>query len=242
MPTKINLIGQKFNKLLVQDETSKRSCQGSVIWQCQCDCGNITFASTAELRSGHKKSCGCLQKEKAHQLGKKNLKDITGKKFGLLLVDSLAYSRKTGNGSTKMYWNCICDCGNKVVVEGNALKTGNTKSCGCIKSFGEQKIASILQENNILFEKEKIFSDANFRFDFYVNNNYIIEYDGKQHFQDYSWGSKKYTKEYQQQRDLEKNWYCKKNDIPIIRIPYTHYNQLELKDLLLETSNFIIKE
>lgn len=39
-----------------------------------------------------------------------------------------------------------------------------------------------------------------------------------------------------------KNEYCFKNNIPIIRIPYTHYSELELKDLLLETSQFIIKE
>ena len=42
--------------------------------------------------------------------------------------------------------------------------------------------------------------------------------------------------------DKIKNDYCKKNNISLIRIPYTHYNELNIKDLLLETSNFIIKE
>lgn len=237
---KINLLNQQFGRLLVQAETSERDSRGSVIWQCLCECGNITFASTNNLRSGHKRSCGCLQKEKARETGRNNLKDITGQKFSLLTVKSKNCTKKTSNGSTKTYWNCVCDCGNIIVVEGNSLKQGNTKSCGCIKSFGEQKIASILQQNGIHFEREKTFSDCSFRFDFFVENKYIIEYDGKQHFQDFSWGSTKYTKDFQQQRDQEKNEYCFKHQYPIIRIPYTHYNELELKDLLLETSNFTV--
>jgi len=37
-----------------------------------------------------------------------------------------------------------------------------------------------------------------------------------------------------------KNTYCKEHNIPLIRIPYTHYNDLCIEDLLLETSNYII--
>lgn len=45
-----------------------------------------------------------------------------------------------------------------------------------------------------------------------------------------------------QQYDEIKNQWCKDNNIPLIRIPYIHYNNLTIKDLLLETSKFIIKE
>ena len=240
MPRKINLQGQKFNKLLVEEETSERDRTGSVIWKCKCDCGQITYASTADLRSGHKKSCGCWQKERAAKLGHANLKDITGQKFGLLTVIEQDHTKKTNAGSTKVFWKCQCDCGNLAIVEGMALKSGNTRSCGCIKSFGEQKITAILQENNISFVREKTFPDTGFRFDFFVNNQYIIEYDGKQHFQDYSWGQESYTAEQSQKKDQEKNIYCHKHNIPIIRIPYTWYSNLELRDLLLETSQFIV--
>jgi len=37
-----------------------------------------------------------------------------------------------------------------------------------------------------------------------------------------------------------KNQWCKNNNIPLIRIPYTHLEDLRLEDLLLETSQFII--
>ena len=70
------------------------------------------------------------------------------------------------------------------------MTKGDTKSCGCIKSFGEEKISQLLRENNIFFEREKQFNNCRFpdtnkmaRFDFYVNNEYIIEFDGKQHFE-----------------------------------------------------------
>ena len=242
MPKKIDLKGQRFYKLLVEEETPKRDAKGSVIWLCKCDCGQTTLASTSDLRSGHKKSCGCWQKEKAAILGKSNLKDLVGQKFGLLTVIAKDKTEKTPNGSTKIYWKCKCDCGNEIIVRGNSLQSGNTKSCGCIKSFGEQKILQILQENQLRVEREKTFPDTSFRFDFFVENKYIIEYDGKQHFQDYSWGSEHHSMKESQQRDLEKNKYCHEHKLPIIRIPYTHYVGLELKDLLLETSDFVVKE
>lgn len=241
MGKKIDLTNQVFHKLKVIKETSNRDRRGGVVWLCQCECGTITEVSGSDLRSGHKKSCGCLQKEIAAKIGKNNLIDLTGEKYGLLTVIGLNETKKAPNGSTKSYWNCQCECGNIIVVNGNSLKQNNTKSCGCIKSLGEQKIAALLQDANINFVKEKIFPYTKFRFDFFVEEKYIIEYDGKQHFQDYSWGQESFTKEESQLRDRIKNEYCFKHNIPIIRIPYTHFNEIELKDLLLETSNFIIK-
>ena len=74
-------------------------------------------------------------------------------------------------------------------------------------------------------------------FDFYVDNKYLIEYDGKQHFDKESI----FDYEYTHKHDLIKSQWCKDNNIPLIRIPYTHFDNLCLNDLLLETSNFIEK-
>lgn len=241
MGKKINLVGQTYNKLTVIEETSQRDSSGCVIWKCQCECGNITYASSNALRSNHKRSCGCLNKEQIQQLGRDNLIDLTGQKFGKLLV--LHREEGKTDNSRRTYWKCKCDCGNFYIANGHQLKNQTLQSCGCLKSVGEQKIASILQEHNILFEREKIFSDFKpYRYDFYVNKSYIIEYDGKQHFQDYSWGNEKYSKEETQKKDCLKNQYCFENQIPIIRIPYTHLNAIKLTDLLVETSPFLIKE
>ena len=57
---------------------------------------------------------------------KKN--DLTGKRFGKLRVLGRTESNKKG-----VYWNCVCDCGNKTIVESSQLKRGKTKSCGCLR-------------------------------------------------------------------------------------------------------------
>ena len=36
------------------------------------------------------------------------------------------------NKGTSVMWNCLCDCGNKCVLNGARIRSGNTKSCGCI--------------------------------------------------------------------------------------------------------------
>lgn len=61
-----------------------------------------------------------------------NLKDITGKKFRKLTVIKRNFSNGKG-GEAK--WLCKCDCGNEKVILGKSLRSGNTKSCGCLKKF-----------------------------------------------------------------------------------------------------------
>lgn len=57
--------------------------------------------------------------------------DLTGKRFGRLLAVSRADNTYCGEKSVTR-WNCICDCGAKVVIDGHSLKSGRTKSCGCL--------------------------------------------------------------------------------------------------------------
>jgi len=57
------------------------------------------------------------------------LKDMTNMKYGRLFVESRADNRRKKIAR----WNCVCDCGAKVVVDGARLRNGNTKSCGCYK-------------------------------------------------------------------------------------------------------------
>lgn len=57
------------------------------------------------------------------------LVDLTGEKFGRLTVVSRAENSKGG----KSRWLCRCECGNECVVHSSSLKSGNTRSCGCIR-------------------------------------------------------------------------------------------------------------
>lgn len=55
---------------------------------------------------------------------------FVGEKFHRLTV--LAYSHTDKN--SKRHFRCLCDCGNYVSPVSSALKSGNTKSCGCLQS------------------------------------------------------------------------------------------------------------
>lgn len=52
-------VGEKFNKLTVLAECNKRDKHGNVVYKCLCDCGNIRYVTSHNLRYGDVKSCGC---------------------------------------------------------------------------------------------------------------------------------------------------------------------------------------
>ena len=61
--------------------------------------------------------------------------DLTGQKFGRLTVIKNAGRDKY----RQAVWLCECDCGNTSVVNGGDLRSGNTKSCGCLN---REKVSS----------------------------------------------------------------------------------------------------
>lgn len=166
--------------------------------------------------------------------------DITGQQFGKWTV---LYKTDKRNAGGCIYWHCKCECGKEKDVLGTSLRQHRSLSCGLHKNIskGNVKIADILDEANIPYEIEKTFETCKDKnvlpFDFYVNNKYLIEYDGEQHFDK----NTIFDYEYTHQHDLIKSNWCKENNISLIRIPYTRYNNLCIEDLLLETSSFIEK-
>ncbi len=123
----LDLTGKKFGKLTVVEQCESK--KGRVYWKCRCDCDENKFVEIASmmLMNGKTKSCGCLRKELA---SKRNLIDLTGKKFGRLLVLRRA---ENGNcGQTKWWCRCECSDDKEFEVHGGCLATGNTQSCGCL--------------------------------------------------------------------------------------------------------------
>ena len=55
-----------------------------------------------------------------------------GDRFGELVILRQDGVHKKPCGTTERRWLCKCDCGNEVSVLGHNLKSGNTKSCGCL--------------------------------------------------------------------------------------------------------------
>lgn len=75
------------------------------------------------MRSGKTKSCGCQQYKPQYN-------DLTGRRFGYLLVIARVNNKGVGHFA-KSRWRCRCDCGNFVNVIGTNLVSGNSTSCGC---------------------------------------------------------------------------------------------------------------
>lgn len=62
-----------------------------------------------------------------------NLIDLTNRRFDRLVVLRKGNGRRTNGGCYKPTWICKCDCGNEIEVDGDKLRKGHTKSCGCLK-------------------------------------------------------------------------------------------------------------
>lgn len=102
-------------------------------------------------------------------------------------------------------------------------------------SKGESAVREYLTKNGYNFREQYSFADCvnvkRLRFDFAVFNNNnnikIIEYDGIQHFlpSDYFGGDESFVKS--QKRDGIKDSFCKNNGIPLLRIPYTKFSDID---------------
>jgi len=133
-----DLTGKKFNHLTAIKYIGKTKFGGKIyLWKC--DCGTEKEIEAANVKSGHIIACGC-------KIGSHPPKDITGKRFGLLIAKKVAKSDKDG-----AWWYCDCDCGRKnVVFRGSSLRSGKNIHCGCRKShlligkkFGKLTVISI---------------------------------------------------------------------------------------------------
>lgn len=93
---------------------------------CQCDCGNIVNATSLNLFSGNTKSCGCFAKELQHQ---KAINSVVGKRFERLV----AMREADDSELNAIRILCQCDCGNQKSVSIGDLRSGMTRSCGCLK-------------------------------------------------------------------------------------------------------------
>ena len=58
--------------------------------------------------------------------------DLTGQRFGKLTVIERADDYVTPSGYKKIMWKCVCDCGNTVITSRGNLRSGHTRSCGCL--------------------------------------------------------------------------------------------------------------
>lgn len=214
---------------------------------CQCECGTQRYKEYRDLYSGRSQSCGCLRAEQILEKNCQKGEIEIGTQFGYLtMIEDLGYRKQQSRDKRARWSLCQCICGTKIEVANNNLRTGGTKSCGCVKSYGESAIRKILLDNNINFATEYTFDDLKgergnpLRFDFAIfdsehNLIELIEFDGRQHYEgpDGLW-KESYTKEKLQEYDKRKNEYCQINNIKLKRVPYFELSKLSLSYLDLE--------
>lgn len=115
MTKKIDIVGMKFNHLTVIEDIGG----GKVICQCDCKDKTILECYKRNVKSGSRKSCGCVSPIK-------NVGNYEGQQFGnWIIIEEL------GNGKVL----CECQCSNKTRRElyKKAVLNGQTKSCGCLR-------------------------------------------------------------------------------------------------------------
>ena len=255
MSNLIDMTGKTVGNWYVIERAPNRS-GGRSYWKCKCLLCNKTIKEVSghNLRTGQSLSCGCQKMSIMREACKK---DETGKIYGYLEVlreatEEEKQQKLQGKNKDGVFWVCKClKCGNPFfVVKGDYLRNGDTKSCGCLNSYNESKIFQMLKNNNINFKQQFTFNDLTssgrtcdkLMFDFAIFNKkdelqYLIEYDGEQHFlKSHAWDIKSFQTTIK--NDNIKNIYCFNHNIPLIRIPY--WSTYDIKDLELNNTHFLL--
>lgn len=181
----------------------------------------------------------------------KRVKDYSGYIIGDSVILPASEGRTTHDGHAQ--WKALCSCGRTFYVDtGYIIGTRNNyiKCCCdvCSKavSTGEQLVEKWLKNHqNLTFEHHHKFKDLRglggglLDFDFAIFDNdqikYLIEFNGKQHYEpvEFYGGIERFKK--QQEHDKRKQEYCIKHNIILIEIPYNYknlddyLNQIEVK-------------
>ena len=114
--------GARFGRLTV---IRTLSGPAPVYVLCKCDCGRTTKVYKSNLLRGKTKSCGCGERENLKRLHDALRNPMTpGDKYGMLTV-----LRNTRVG----YSEFRCDCGKVVEKSEVKVRSGETKSCGCLR-------------------------------------------------------------------------------------------------------------
>lgn len=240
--TAVDITNQRFGRWTVLYRTTNPKT-GGARWVCKCDCGTIKPVLGSRLRQGASQSCGCFNREQASKrMTEYNLQQSSikiGDRFDKLVVEEdLGLRPSKFRNKQDRWYLCRCDCGNFIETISSPLLCGRLHSCGCMHSYGEYRILNILQSFGIKYQKEFSFKDLVgktgrcLRFDFALFQENIliglIEFDGRQHVTgpEASWTQSDSLEEIQE-RDKQKDEYCKLHNIPLLRLTQKDFSDLE---------------
>jgi hypothetical protein len=169
--------GEVYNRLQIMKEIDKPNKYHRRYFVCLCDCGNTTSVSLNDLRSGHTKSCGCLNRELSskrysklmlkHGHGKKNNTSKTYHSWCSMKrrckCKTLKHYRLYGGRGIKIckrwekFENFLKDMGerpegktiDRIDVNGNYEKNNCRWSTAKQQNLNKQKTIKIMYKNNL---------------------------------------------------------------------------------------------
>lgn len=186
-------------------------------------CGYVWEVSLASLIKGHQCPRCSHNLQVTFDMFIHRLNKISGNLYSYI-------SGYEGLNKSKVLVKCN-KCGRNFKMIPSNLLAGH--GCPiCTRSRGEDRVALVLDKNNIDYETQKAFPGLRYKqplfFDFYIPKyNLCIEYDGKQHTHPVKLFDKTDPFEVRQRRDHIKNVYCKEHSINLLRIPYNHTKDIE---------------
>jgi len=202
-----------------------------------CKCGDFFSTTYHEFTSNNKKQC--------NKCGKNMM---TMDKLKLLLLDNsisngaelISFESSNGYILNTSRLKMKCQCGNEFNVKRDSLlKSGanRCRKCSSTYSKGEESVELILKRYKVNYKKQHTFEDCKGKvkklpFDFAVftdsgDIDFLIEYDGRQHFEPIEafGGSESFRQ--LKNNDSIKNMYTAKNKIRLLRISYKEQNDIE---------------
>jgi thioredoxin reductase len=140
-------------------------------------------------------------------------------------------------------------CGHEFKIRARFIQEKYLPCAACKTNSNEKLIAEFLKDKNIDFKTQYTFNELRgkkkqfLRFDFAVFKNnkikFLLEYDGIQHFKAIDFFGGQEALEENKTRDKKKNYFCKTNNIKLIRIPYFEKDLTNFLNKLIRVEGLI---
>lgn len=214
---------------------SKEYINVDSILSLECECKEKFDTTFKAIKYNNKNKCNRCSIKELHKKQALNIEDV---KLYIETKGCSLLSKVYKNIDSNLKITCK-KCKKHYRVSFNRFKGKNKHYCNdcSVTSKGELKIKEYLQNEIIKFIPQHTFKDCRYKnplhFDFYLlDYNITIEYDGEFHSKAIRIGniSQERAEEnlrQQQLRDKIKTNYCKQNNITLLRIPYTQFNNIE---------------